>query len=285
MQYILDLVGQRIRLSVPFELHISPCLTPFLRPAQGETGQFHILVRPGVLPLPDQNCTWHETGYYAYSPEGIQILRSQSRGSAPFAMVELRHDGNIRVTYRPEYVSFLKNAMDLVQIIGLEQLLLHFGSIILHSSFIAKAGKGILFSAPSGTGKSTQARLWNSLRGYEILNGDRAGIRKGPCGWQAWGLPYAGTSGIYRDESAALGAVIVLRQGSENRISRLNAAESIRYLYPETTVHHWDERFVVDVLDILQAMTNDIPVFLLECLPNEDAVLLLEQTLIKEGVL
>ena len=42
---------------------------------------------------------------------------------------------------------------------------------------------------------------------------------------------------------------------------------------------------MVDVLDILQAMTNDIPVFLLECLPNEDAVLLLEQTLIKEGVL
>jgi oligoendopeptidase F len=40
-----------------------------------------------------------------------------------------------------------------------------------------------------------------------------------------------------------------------------------------------------DVLDILQAMTNDIPIFYLECLPNEDAVLLLEQTLIKEGVL
>lgn len=285
MQYTLDLLGQRFRLSVPFELHISTCLAPFLRPAQGEGGQFHILVHPGILPLPDQDCVWHETGYYTYTPECMRVLRCQSRGSAPYAMVELRNDGNIRVTYRPEYVSFFKNAMDLVQNIGLERLVLHRGGIILHASFIAKEGRGILFSAPSGTGKSTQAKLWNALRDYEILNGDRAGIRKGDGIWQAWGLPYAGTSGIYRNESADLQAVVVLRQGSENRIHRLCAADAIRFLYPQTTVHHWSAHFVNDALDILQAVTMDVPVYMLECLPDEDAVLLLEHTLTTEGVL
>ena len=127
--------------------------------------------------------------------------------------------------------------------------------------------------------------MWNTLRHYEILNGDRAGIRKGKDGWQAWGLPYAGTSGIYRNESADLRAIVVLRQGCENRIHRLTAGETIRCLYPQTTVHHWSAPFIDDVLDILQAIAFDVPVYLLECLPNEDAVCLLEQTLMTEGIL
>lgn len=285
MQYSLDLLGLRFRLSVPFELHIGPSMTPFLHPAQGEEGQFHIIVRPGYLPLPGENSIWNETGYYEHTDRYLRVLRCQGRGESAFAMVEMNDTGNIRVTYRPEFVQFFKNAADLMQHIGLERLLLHHGGIILHASFIAKEGRGILFSAPSGTGKSTQAKLWNTLRDYEILNGDRAGIRNGKNGWQAWGLPYAGTSGIFRNEFADLHAIVVLRQGSENRIDRLRVVDAIRYLYPQTTVHHWSAQFVNDVLDILQAITCDVPVYLLECLPNEDAVSLLEQTLMTEGVL
>jgi hypothetical protein len=285
MQYSLELLGRRFRLSVPFELHIGPSMMPFIRPAQGEGGQFHILVRPGKMPLPDQECIWDGSCYYAYQPSYLRVLRCQTRSSAPYAMVEMREDGNIRVTYRPEYVHFLKNASDLMHLIGLEQLLLHHGGLILHSSLIAKNNRAILFSAPSGTGKSTQAKLWQTHRGYEILNGDRAGICKTNGVWKAWGLPYAGTSGIYRNESADIAAIVILRQGSENCISKPGNAKAVRFLYPEVTVHQWAEEFVATVLDHVEALVSEVPVYLFECLPNEDAVCLLEQTLQGEGVL
>lgn len=285
MQYTLDILGKRFRLSVPFELQISQSLAPFLRPAHGEGGQFQIIVQPGFPPQPGQDSVWHDTCYYDYIPGYLRILRCQSRGSVPYVMVELNTAGNIRVTYRPEYVFFIKNASDLMQCIGLERLLLCHGGMILHASFIAKEGKGILFSAPSGTGKSTQAKLWRNTRDYEILNGDRAGLCKANDGWLAWGLPYAGTSGIFRNESAKLVAVVVLRQGRENSVSKISCAAAIRYLYPEVTIHHWAEHYVTAVLDLLQELAEDVPVFLLECLPDEAAVLLLEQTLEKEGVL
>jgi hypothetical protein len=260
-------------------------MKPFIRPAQGEGGQFHILVRPGKLPLPDQECIWVDSFYYTYQPSYVRILCCQTRSSAPYAMVEMREDGNIRVTYRPDFIHFVKSASDLIHLIGLERILLHHGGLILHSSLIAKDGRAILFTAPSGTGKSTQARLWQTHRGYEILNGDRAGICKTDGCWKAWGLPYAGTSGIYRNESADIAAIVILRQGSENRISKPGCARAVRFLYPEVTVHQWAEEFVATVLDHVEALVSEVPVYLFECLPNEDAVCLLEQTLQGEGVL
>ena len=59
------------------------------------------------------------------------------------------------------------------------------------ASFIRWQGRGILFSAPSGTGKSTQANLWVQHQGAEVINGDRAALRQVGGRWQAFGLPYA----------------------------------------------------------------------------------------------
>ena len=61
---------------------------------------------------------------------------------------------------------------------------------------------GILFSGPSGIGKSTQAALWQRYAGAEIVNGDRALVR--PDTGTVSGVFYAGTSGISRNVTASL---------------------------------------------------------------------------------
>ena len=49
-------------------------------------------------------------------------------------------------------------------------------------------GKAIAFSGPSGVGKSTQAEIWKQCFQADILNGDRALLRKADQGWKAYGF-------------------------------------------------------------------------------------------------
>ena len=52
---------------------------------------------------------------------------------------------------------------------ALERRMLQKDSFILHSAYIRHRGRAILFSAPSGTGKSTQASLWAQYAGAAFL--------------------------------------------------------------------------------------------------------------------
>lgn len=143
--------------------------------------------------------------------------------------------------------------------------------LILHSSFINWQNNGILFSAPSGTGKSTQADLWNRYENTEIINGDRAGVRNVDGVWSAYGLPVAGSSGIYKNKKAQISHIIVLRQGKENKLTRLSPRDAFIKIYSETTVHTWDAEFQSNILNMISDLVQNVPVYLYECLPDESA--------------
>ena len=88
----------------------------------------------------------------------------------------------------------------------------------------------------------------------------------------AFGLPYAGSSGIYRNESEPLAAVILLRQAKENRLRKLKVLEAFPDLYREVMVHRWDRKFVSESTELLLQLLQEIPVYLLECRPDREAV-------------
>ena len=77
---------------------------------------------------------------------------------------------------------------------ALDRRMIEYGGLILHCAYINHRGKGILFSAPSGVGKSTQAALWEKYRGSEIVNGDRTLLRKKEGKWLACAWPVCGSS-------------------------------------------------------------------------------------------
>jgi hypothetical protein len=151
--------------------------------------------------------------------------------------------------------------------------------LLLHASLIEYKGIALAFTGPSGVGKSTQADLWHRCAGAQILNGDRAALRKEIHGWQAYGSPYAGSSGIYINRSAPLKALIVLRQGKENNLQPLGYTEALRCLYQELTVHYWERDFVAAATDLCLDLLENIPVYLLECRPEDSAVQLLKEGL------
>ncbi len=69
----------------------------------------------------------------------------------------------------------------------------------------------VLFTAPSGTGKSTQAELWRKHRGASIINGDCTLIAEDDGVFTAFGFPFSGTSGIFENRKAPIAAVVYLR--------------------------------------------------------------------------
>jgi hypothetical protein len=73
--------------------------------------------------------------------------------------------------------------------------------------------------------------------------------------------------------------VVVLRQGLENRLTPLSPGQALRCLYPELTVHNWDRQFTARAIDLFSDLICRVPVLLLECRPDEDAVRVLKEGL------
>lgn len=160
-----------------------------------------------------------------------------------------------------------------------EGLLTEVEGVILHGALISRNGTGIVFTAPSGTGKSTQAELWKSLRGAEIINGDRAGIRVTRQGVLGEGIPFSGSSEHCENRSAVLNAIVYLYQGTENTIERLSGVDAFRKIWEGVSVNVWDREHVRRVSDAVIQIIEQVPIYALRCTPDERAVCLLEQTL------
>jgi hypothetical protein len=277
--YNFELMGLRTVLRTPVEITISDNLRPFLSQPHSVPDCTITVETCGDLPAFSGNGVWHGLEYYDHCEDAARIFHCHAPYEAAFAVTQLFENGNIKISLLPEYLSYFTGSAGVFNRIGMETMLLQHKGLLLHASLIKYNEKAIAFTGPSGVGKSTQADLWQSCLGAQIKNGDRAALRKMQTHWQAFGSPYAGTSGIYRNENAPLAALVVLRQGSQNRLQKLSAAQALRFVYPELTIHHWDKRFVEKATDLCLQLLAEVPVYLLECRPEESAALLVKKGL------
>lgn len=154
----------------------------------------------------------------------------------------------------------------------LTEYLLDHGRIMLHASAVVYQGKAYLFSAPSGGGKSTHADLWEKHYGAEILNGDKVIIAPGNNPAMAYGGPVAGSSGIYRNLSAPIAGIFLVKKAPHNRVTAVTPRNAVLALYSEVIKSASDEQFNAAVLDLTVDLVKQTPVFALECLPERGAV-------------
>ncbi len=276
MIYYLNLVDIMIRVESSFPLLDNDSTKDFcLVKSSDSIADLEFIYQPvDSLPVPDD--VRYIAGRRIYTGEGNEASTFflAKPNDAPYAWVSRKSliFGKIICNYIPGKEFLINYKRNVLTLMDLEATMLHFGAIILHASFIRWNGKGIIFSAPSGMGKSTQADLWKEYAGAEILNGDRVALRKSQGIWKAYGLPYAGTSGIYRNESAPLAAVVALRQAKTNNVCRIDGAKAFRNLYPETMIHRWDRGFENRATELLLDVLRNVSVFLLECRPDRGAV-------------
>lgn len=172
-----------------------------------------------------------------------------------------------------------------LRMLPMRAIFLHFGVLFLHAAQIAYRGRGILFSAPSGTGKTTQAKLWQAHRGAEIACNDRTLLRKTGGVWHTYGYPLDGSEPVRSGSVHPLGCVVLLEQGQDNAVQRLRPARAVCLLMQQTVIDGWDAHARERALELLMTLLADVPVYLLRCTPDEAAVQALETKLTEEGVL
>ena len=163
----------------------------------------------------------------------------------------------------------------------LHHLLLKKDAFIIHASYVLADGKAILFSAPSGTGKSTQAELWRSHRGAAVINGDRVLVRRTENGFTAGGIYYSGTSGICENVTAPIRAIALISQAQQSTAEKCRGGEAFRRLLKECAYSAEFENDPADVAALLADAVNTVDIARLDCLPDESAVIALENYLME----
>ena len=147
--------------------------------------------------------------------------------------------------------------------------LLAFDGSFLHSSAVVLDGKAYLFSAPSGTGKSTHTEKWCRLFGARYLNDDKPALRLVNGVWMAYGTPWSGKHDLSSNEGVPVGGVAVLRRGEENTITRMQPAEALPWIMSQTSYRlrreHMEKQLV-----LMDRFLRQVPIWQLSC-RNEDA--------------
>lgn len=150
--------------------------------------------------------------------------------------------------------------------------LLKFDGFMLHSSTIAKDGKAYIFSADSGTGKSTHTKLWMKyIDGVTMINDDKPAIRLIDGRFYAVGTPWSGKDDQSEDIAVPVGGLVMLNRGKINTIRPASPLETVPFLLRQTMFPTKSENteLLTGLLDKFLIVT---PAFRLECDISEEAV-------------
>ncbi len=164
----------------------------------------------------------------------------------------------------------------------MEKILLKNNGLILHCSYMMYHGKAILFSAPSGTGKTTQAKLWEKVYHSEIINGDKCLLQNENGNWYACGYPYHGSADECRNEKYPILSIIVVRQSPFDKIEEIPLIQQISCINSETTVNIWDEDDVGKAIDLITDLCKKVTVVKQHCTMKDEAAKTLHHYLFKD---
>lgn len=200
----------------------------------------------------------------------------------PYAVTCQKDEDHVQVWFDRGTEHMLIYDTVFLSALSLEKQMIRDAGLILHSAYMCREDQAILFSAPSETGKSTQADLWEKYRGTRTVNGDRSLLLRKEEGWYACGWPVCGSSEICYNESYPIRAVVMLKQAKENLAYRMKPLEAFRELMGQITINTWDIPFQMKVMDQLEILLREIPVYRLECNISEDAVKCLERAMLQD---
>ena len=155
-----------------------------------------------------------------------------------------------------------------------------FSRFVIHGASITFDNKGIIFIAPSGTGKSTHIKLWRKVykNRVDIINGDKPIIDLSGDTPKIWSSPYAGKENWQKNTCAPLCAVVLLRRAKTDSIQKAQPAKYLSEVISQIYKPQTGGGFAKTVA-AADKMFGRVPFYILECTPTENAV-----TVAREGL-
>ena len=138
--------------------------------------------------------------------------------------------------------------------------------LLFHGSVIAVDGTGYLFTAKSGTGKSTHTRLWRQCFGSRavMVNDDKPFLGIGTEGVTAWGTPWMGKHRLGANISVPLKAICILNRGEQNRIQRIPARDAVLMLLQQSS-RPQDPTQMPKYLELVDRLAAGVEFYSLRC--------------------
>lgn len=183
--------------------------------------------------------------------------------------ISFRHEQMLRKV--PQMTDF-----DTAEYIGTGALfaveILRFEGFQLHASAVQLDGKAYLFSAPSGTGKSTHTEKWCRLFGAEIINDDKPVLRRVDGRWMVYGTPWSGKHDLSKPVGVPLGGIAFLQRGEENGIRKMLLNEAVPAMISQCLrlVH---KECMRKQLELIDKLLKEIPVWRLTCRNDDEAAM------------
>jgi len=152
------------------------------------------------------------------------------------------------------------------------ECLFDYDTLLFHGSVIAVDGKAYLFTAKSGTGKSTHTRLWRELLGDRavMVNDDKPFLRITPEGVIACGSPWMGKHRLGNNIQVPLRAICILERGPQNRIQRIHPGDAVHMLLQQSA-RPMDKGQLHKYLELVDELSKKVAFYRLQCNMDPEA--------------
>ena len=197
--------------------------------------------------------------------------------------INTEHKSDIEIVFEKETIQkkmkhYLEATEDLLEylLVGdkFYKGLLDYHGCMLHASCVVVDDEAYLFSADPGTGKSTHTGLWLKHladKSPYILNDDKPALRVFDDGIYAYGTPFSGKHDISENRKVHVKGICFLEQSDTNAICKLEASEAIQ-LFLEQTTYHLSQENMEKLLDVLEVIIENVPIYKLKCNMSKEAV-------------
>ena len=154
----------------------------------------------------------------------------------------------------------------------LAEKLFEYDTLVFHGSVVAVDGEGYLFTAKSGTGKSTHTRLWREMLGDRavMVNDDKPFLRVLSDRIEVCGSPWNGKHGLGNNVEVPLKAICILERGEQNEIHEISAKEAVVMLLQQSN-RPKQPQLMLKYMELLEGIAGKTAFYRLRCNMDPEA--------------
>lgn len=229
---------------------------------------------------------WHMSkNRYHFISDSLEVVTVYQHVEQKIYSQQIVFNKEEKIAYirlNPKYVKDL--AMQeyvLSGVIFLEMAVMH-GFISLHASAISYMDEAILFSAPSQTGKSTQAKLWQAFdESVEVINDDKPLLYQNNGQFYIIGTPFSGKTAENKNKAVPLKSILFLKQGKINHHNVLSHKDMVKLILINAMKPKNKDSYEA-LLSRIEKLIDTIPIYEFIAIKDPSAVTYIHQLLYKE---